>query len=88
MEYVSTCHIEDVGNFEYYMLMTDKKDSEISTYGIAIKNVLSGQLKEIYDIWHDKNKILEFINILCRNQVTLIHFEQIVEEFVEDLYSF
>ena len=37
--------------------------------------------------WDDENEILDFINVLCNEQVTLINFKEICEEFVEELYS-
>ncbi len=89
MKFVSTCHVDNVGDFEYYISKTnhETEDGIVTTYGIAVKDVLKCQTEEVQDIWDDENEILDFINVLCNEQVTLINFKEICEEFVEELYS-
>ncbi|MBQ2896780.1 MAG: hypothetical protein IJE46_00465 [Clostridia bacterium] len=89
MEYVKTCHIKGAGDFEYYLTETKNKTSDktITTYGVAIKDVHTHQLDAVYDIWDDKQSIMDFINILIKNQVTCVHLKQLCEEFAEELYS-
>lgn len=89
MEYVKKCHIKDVGTFEYYILETAHKieNETITTYGVAVKNALSCKFEAVYDIWSDRKVIMDFINILSKNEVTCVHLRELCEEFVEELYS-
>ena len=85
MEHIISCNIENVGEFEYYLIQT--RTDGITTYGIAIKNVSDCHIESVYDMWTEKAPILKFLNLLACNQVTCIHLRELCEEFVEQLYS-
>ena len=85
MEYIISCSIENVGEFEYYLTKTPMDN--VTTYGIAIKNISECYTEAVNDIWNEKGVVLEFINKIAMNQVTCVHLREICEEFVDDLYS-
>lgn len=86
MEHINSCRIENVGVFEYYLTITSERNT-ITTYGVAIKSVDENYTEAVDDIWTEKEAVVDFINILAKNQVTCIHLKQLCEEFAEQLYS-
>ncbi len=85
MEHIISCTIENVGKFEYYLTKTSVEN--IYTYGVAVKNVNENYTEKVFDIWTEKEPVLNFINLIAKNQVTCVHLRELCEEFVEDLYS-
>ncbi len=89
MEHIKTQIIENVGVVEYYLTKTLNKDENetITTYGVAVKDINENCTETVDDIWTERDKVVDFINLLAENQVTCIHLNQLCEEFAEELYS-
>jgi len=85
MEYINSCSIENVGEFEYFL--TETNVDNLITYGVAVKDVKCNRTETVCDIWTEKEPILNFINLIARNQVTCVHLKELCEEFAEELYS-
>ena len=85
MECIISCSIENAGEFEYYLTSTNV--CGFTTYGVAVKSIADGYTESVRDIWTEKEPILEFINLIAKNQVTCVHLRELCEEFAEELYS-
>ena len=85
MNYIISCSIENIGEFEYYLTQT--KVDGIITYGVAVKSLKDNYTETVNDMWTEKEPLLQFIKLIADNQVTCVHLRELCEEFVEELYS-
>lgn len=58
----------------------DEENNRYSVYGITAINKKEKILKTISDIFFDKDKAKDFINLCNNEKIELIHIEDIVED--------
>lgn len=66
--------------------VTDEDNREHLVYGITAVDTRGNVLESYEDIFFDKQKAEEFIELCNEEKLELVHLENVIEDVLEDMY--
>ena len=65
-------------------IVTDEDNNKHTVYGVDAVDRFKNTLKSVADIFFDKEKAEEFIELCNREKLELIHLQDVLENIIDD----
>lgn len=67
-------------------IVTDEDNHKHIVYGVNALDSFKNVLKSVADIFFDKQKAEEFIELCNEEKLELVHLENVIEDVLEDMF--